>query len=164
MGKRENNACHRHLFPKALSGDLSGFDVSGRAYRGGMSALEDDQPQFLPCIFDDSWSPDELKELAWAYESGMGISELADYLGYSPREVVQELSRQIFQRPTPTEDKNARRYGEKWGAYEIQVLVQAFQRGRPPGVTAQELGRDELGVCWQIIQTCRPALGHGKGK
>ena len=161
MGRREDNACHRHLFPKALSGDLSGFDVSGRAYRGSMGALEDDQPRFRTCIVDDSWSAEEKKELVWAYEAGMSISLLASYLGYSAREVVQGLSRQIFQIATPTEDKNAPRYGEKWSAHEIQVLIRAFQSGRTPGVTAKELGRDELGVCWQIIQTCRPALGQG---
>ena len=158
MGRKEDNACHRHLFPKALSGDLSGFDVSSRAYGGGMSALEDDQPRFLTCIVDDSWPAAERAELVWAYEAGMSISLLASYLGYSARELVQELSRQIFQIATPTEDKNAPRYGEKWGAHEIQSLIRAFQSGRPPGVTAKELGRDELGVCWQIIVQCRPSL------
>jgi len=158
LGEREDNACHRHLFPEALSGGLPGSDVSGRAYRGGMSALEDDQPRFRTCIVDDSWSAKEKKELVWAYEAGMSISLLASYLGYSAREVVQELSRQIFQIATPTEDKSAHRYGAKWGEYEIEVLVQAFQRGRPPGATAIELGRDELGVCWQIINICRPAI------
>jgi hypothetical protein len=161
MGRREDNACHRHLFPKALSGDLSGFDVSSRAYGGGMSALEDDQPRFLTCIVDDSWSAGERAELAWAYEAGMSISLLASYLGYSAREVVQELSRQIFQIVAPTEDKKAPRYGAKWGEYEIEVLVRAFQRGRPPGATARELGRDELGVCWQTINTCRPSIPGG---
>ena len=113
MGEGEHNACHRHLFPKALSRDLSGFDVSGRAYRGGMSALEDDRPRFLTCIVDDSWSAEEKKELVWAYEAGMSISLLASYLGYSAREVVQELSRQIFRIATPIEDKNAPRHGAK---------------------------------------------------
>ena len=158
MGEREHNADHRHLFPKALSRDASGFDVSGRAYGGGMSALEDDQPSFRTCIVDDSWSEEERAELVWAYEAGMSISLLASYLGYSAREVVQELSRQIFQIATPTEDKNAPRYGKKWSAHEIQVLILAFQRGRTPGVTAKELGRDQLGVCWQTIITCRPAV------
>ncbi len=158
MGRWEHNACHRHLFPKPSHVPKTTPNVRGSKYRGGMSALEDDNPKFLPCIFDDSWSPDELKELVWAYESGMGIPELADYLGYSQREIVQELTRQIFRRPTPTEDKSAHRYGANWGEYEIEVLVQAFQRGRPPGATARELGRDELGVCWQIINTCRPAI------
>ena len=158
MGKRENNACHRHLFPKALSGDLTGFDVSGPAYRGGMSALEDDQPRFRICIVDDSWSEEERAELVWAYEAGMSISLLASYLGYSMREVVQELSRQIFHIATPIEDKGAPRYGEKWYAHEIELLIEAFQRGRSPEVTAPRIGRDVLGVCWQTIQTCRPGL------
>ena len=111
----------------------------------------------MPCIVDDSWSPNELKELVWAYEAGMSISLLASYLCYSPKEVVQELSREIFQIATPTEDKTARRYGEKWGADEIQLLIRAFQLGRPPEVIAQELGRDQLGVWWQTIIMCRPA-------
>ena len=123
-----------------------------------MSALEDDQPRFLTCIVDDSWPAAERAELVWAYEAGMSISLLASYLGYSMREVVQELSRQIFQIATPREDRKAPRYGAKWVADEVQVLIRAFQLGRPPEVTAQELGRDELGVCWQIINTCRPAL------
>ncbi len=122
-----------------------------------MSALEDDQPRFLTCIVDDSWPAAERAELVWAYEAGMSISLLASYLGYSAREVVQELSRQIFQIATPTEDRKAPRYGEKWAAHEIELLIEAFQRGQSPEATAQRIGRDVLGVCWQTIITCRPA-------
>lgn len=134
------------------------FGVSGRLYSEGMSALRDDQPQFQLCVVDDSWTPSERRELIWAYQEGMDIPLLARLLDYSAREVVRELSRQIFDIPTPSEDRKATRYGAAWTTQEINVLIESFQMGRKPTDIATGLGRDELGVCWQLIIHCRPAL------
>ena len=134
------------------------FGVSGRLYSESMSALEDDQPRFLLCVVDDSWTPEERRELIWAYQEGMDIPLLARLLDYSAREVVRELSRQIFDIPTPPENRKAARYGATWTSGEIALLVKYFQVGRKPASIAVELDRDELGVCWQLIATCRPAI------
>ena len=123
-----------------------------------MSALQDDQPQFRLCVVDGSWTPEERRELIWAYQEGMDIPLLARLLNYSAREVVRELSRQIFDIPTPSEDRKATRYGANWEPAEVERLIEGFQRGLAPGKIAQELGRDELGVCWRLITNCRPAL------
>jgi hypothetical protein len=45
MGEREDNACHRHLFPKQLRVLTTTPNVRGSAYRGSMSALEDEKLQ-----------------------------------------------------------------------------------------------------------------------
>ena len=124
-----------------------------------MSALQDDQPQFLLCVVDDSWSPEERRELAWGYEAGMDIPLLATLLDYSPREVVRELSRQVFSMPTPSENRKAPRFGANWEPGEVERLIEGFQQGVAPTEIARELGRDELGVCWRILETCRPSLG-----
>ena len=123
-----------------------------------MSALQDDQPQFLLCVVDDSWSPEERKELLWAYEAGMDIPLLATFLEYSPREVVRELSRQVFSMATPSENRKAAHYGAKWEQGEVERLIEGFQQGLAPTDIARELGRDELGVCWRILEVCRPSL------
>lgn len=123
-----------------------------------MSALQDDQPRFLLCVVDDTWTPEERRELHWGYEAGMDIPLLAKLLDYSPREVARELSRQIFDIPAPTEDRKATRYGVTWTTGERTLLVKYFQMGRKPASIAAELGRDEFGVCWQLIATCRPAI------
>ena len=125
-----------------------------------MSALQDDEPEFSLCLVDDSWSRGERKELAWGYEAGMDIPLLATLLGYSPREVVRELSRQAFSMPTPSENRKASRYGACWELAEVERLVEGFQHGVAPTDIARELGRDELGVCWRILETCRPSLGQ----
>lgn len=123
-----------------------------------MSALQDDQPRFLLCVVDDVWTPEERRELVWAYQEGMDIPLLARLLDYSAREVVRELSRQIFDIPTPSEDRKATRYGAKWTSGEIALLVKYFQMGCKPASIAAELGRDELGVCWQLLVACRPTI------
>ena len=124
-----------------------------------MSALEDDQPRFLLCVVDDSWTPEERRELLWAYEAGMDVPLLATFLDYSPREIVRELSRQVFSMRTPSENRNAPRYGAKWEPAEVESLIEGFQQGLAPTDIAREHGRDELGVCWRIIETCRPSVG-----
>ena len=124
-----------------------------------MSALQDDQPQFLLCVVDDPLSPEERRELHWGYEAGMDIPLLATLLDYSPREVVRELSRQVFSMPTPSENRKAPRSGVKWEAAEEECLIEWFQQGLAPTDIARELGRDELGVCWRILETCRPSVG-----
>ena len=125
-----------------------------------MSALQDDQPQFLLCLVDDSWSSEERRELLWGYEAGMDIPLLATLLDFSPREVVRELSRQAFSMPTPSENRKAPRYRANWEPAEVDRLIEGFQQGVTPTGIARQLGRDELGVCWRIIETCRPSLGQ----
>ena len=132
--------------------------VSGRLYSEDMSALQDDQPRFLLCVVDDPWTPEERRELHWGYEAGMDIPLLSKLLDYTPREVVRELSRQIFDIPTPSEDRKSTRYGSTWTTKEINFLIESFQMGRKPVSIAVEIGRDELGVCWQLIVKCRPAI------
>ena len=123
-----------------------------------MSALQDDKPQFLLCVVDDSWTPEERRELFWGYEEGMDIPLLAALLGYSPREVVRELSREIFSMPTPSQNRKAPRYAATWEPREVARLVECFQQGLAPAEIAKELGRDELGVCWRLLVTCRPTI------
>ena len=125
-----------------------------------MSALQDDQPQFLLCVVDNPWSPEERGELLWDYEMGMDIPLMATLLDYSPREIVRELSRQVFSMPTPSENRKAPRYRANWEPAEVERLIEGFQQGVAPTDIARELGRDELGVCWRIIETCRPSLGQ----
>ena len=124
-----------------------------------MSALQDDQPRFLLCVVDDPWTPEERRELHWGYEAGMDIPLLSKLLEYTPQEVVRELSRQVFSMPTPSENRKARRYGATWEPAEVERLIESFQQGVAPTDIAQELGRDELGVCWRILEACRPSLG-----
>lgn len=88
----------------------------------------------------------------------MDIPLLAKLLDYLPREVVRELSRQVFSMPTPSENRKARRYGATWEPAEVERLIESFQQGVAPTDIANELRRDELGVCWQLIVMCRPAI------
>ena len=125
-----------------------------------MSALQDDEPRFALCVVGDSWSSEERRELLWGYEAGMDIPLLATFLDYSPREVVRELSRQAFSMPTPSENRKALRYGASWEPAEVKRLIEGFQQGLAPTDIASELGRDELGVCWRILETCRPSMGR----
>ena len=134
--------------------------VGGADYGENMSALQDDQPQFSLCVVDDSWPPEERRELLWAYEAGMDIPLLATLSGYSPREVARELSRQAFSMPTPSENPKAPRYGANWERGEVERLIEGFQQGVAPKDMARELGRDEFGVCWRILETCRPSVGR----
>lgn len=104
------------------------------------------------------WSRTDRTELIVRYSRGETINEISDSFKVVSRIVGIELSKLVLRQNKPMIDEMADNFGKPWLSEDIKFLTTTYRLSVPASDIASTLGRDVLGVCFQILTRFGPPV------
>ncbi|MDH6410046.1 hypothetical protein M2113_001020 [Aurantimicrobium minutum] len=113
---------------------------------------------FLEVQTEKTWTKKEITELVARYCLGQNITRVANLLSVEPRLVGIELAKCVLGQQEPLIDESAANFGTFWSADDIERLTSMYRLSFPISEIATGLGRDVLGVSFQILNRFSPPV------
>lgn len=126
--------------------DLSLIDFT--QFDGDMNNVQDEK----------TWSKKERIELVARYCLGQDINTIAREMDAIPRVIAIELSQIILGQVEPLIDESAQNFGNSWSDSDVESLTSMYRLSTPIPTIAATLGRDLLGICFQIFNRFSPQV------